>query len=78
MWVFAALVKLLRRCLGQLTMKARAYVDTCTRYEREAELQVFPFVVNANAKLLSDASWIQAVPMRGNMQLHCFISKCGA
>jgi hypothetical protein len=35
----AGLVKLLRRCLTQLTARARSYVDTCVRFEKEAAMQ---------------------------------------
>lgn len=41
----AALVKLLRRCVNQMTGKTRLYVDTSIKFEREASQQVgfFPF-----------------------------------
>ncbi|KAL3132444.1 Nucleolar protein 58 [Trebouxia sp. C0010 RCD-2024] len=36
----AALVKLLRRCVNQMTSKTRHYVDTSIKFEREASQQV--------------------------------------
>ena len=30
------LVKLLRRCLTQMSSRARSFIDTCVRFEREA------------------------------------------
>ena len=38
----AALVKLLRRCVNQMTGKTRQYVDTSIKFEREASQQVWP------------------------------------
>ena len=35
----AGLVKLLRRCLTQMSSRARAFIDTCIRFEREARQQ---------------------------------------
>lgn len=35
----AALVKLLRRCVNQMTSKTRQYVDTSIKFEREASQQ---------------------------------------
>ncbi len=37
----AALVKLLRRCVNQMTGKTRQYVDTSIKFEREASQQVW-------------------------------------
>ena len=37
-----ALVKLLRRCVNQMTGKTRQYVDTSIKFEREASQQVCP------------------------------------
>ena len=34
------LVKLLRRCLTQLSMRTRSFLDTCVRFEKEAAMQV--------------------------------------
>lgn len=38
--MLAALVKLLRRCLNQMTGKSRQYVDTSLKFEKEAFQQV--------------------------------------
>ena len=38
--VGAGLVKLLRRCLTQLSGRTRSFVDTCVRFEKEAAMQV--------------------------------------
>ena len=40
MCLLAPLVKLLRRCLQQMTWKIRQFVDTSAKFEREAKQQV--------------------------------------
>ena len=35
----AGLVKLLRRCLTQMSSRAHSFIETCVRFEREARQQ---------------------------------------
>ena len=58
----AALVKLLRRCVNQMTSKTRQYVDTSIKFEREASQQVCALVF-AVACLLCACS-VRSLPLR--------------
>lgn len=72
----AALVKLLRRCVNQMTSKTRQYVDTSIKFEREASQQARPPVYDIPCMLLAcPTSTLPRTAVRGsNAHITCLTS----
>lgn len=78
----AALVKLLRRCVNQMTGKTRQYVDTSIKFEREASQQVHLLTVDIvwcrffAANVTSDTHCLDYQPLLDTCKYFTCVAKC--